>query len=85
MFPQHDQLYTWATVNQPPHSLDPLEGKLLSQIKDLWSVPRPGGDNRTGVKPTEAGKTNLFNSYCTIYYIWAKVFAWYIRSVKVIK
>nr|XP_033467882.1 formin-2-like [Epinephelus lanceolatus] len=51
----HDQLYTWAAVNQPPHSLDPLEGKILpGQLKGPWPPTKPGGDNRTGLKSTEA-------------------------------
>ncbi|XP_023120801.2 formin-2-like isoform X3 [Amphiprion ocellaris] len=49
----HDQLYTWAAVNQPPHSLDPLEGKLPGQIKGPWLPARPGSDNRTVPKSTE--------------------------------
>ncbi|MEQ2163474.1 hypothetical protein GOODEAATRI_030504, partial [Goodea atripinnis] len=43
-------LYTWAAVNQPPHSLDLLEGKLAGQIKSQWSPLRLGGDNRKGPK-----------------------------------
>uniref|UniRef100_A0A3Q1KF88 FH2 domain-containing protein n=1 Tax=Anabas testudineus TaxID=64144 RepID=A0A3Q1KF88_ANATE len=35
----HDQLYTWAAVNQPPHSMDSLEGKLLGQIKSPLPPP----------------------------------------------
>ncbi|XP_042364273.1 formin-2-like [Plectropomus leopardus] len=51
----HDQLYTWAAVNQPPHSLDPLEGKILpGQLKGPWPPAKPGGDNSTGLKSTEA-------------------------------
>ncbi|GAA6232614.1 formin-2-like [Lates japonicus] len=49
-----DQLYTWAAVNQPPHSLDPLDGKIPGQIKGPWPSARPGSDNRTGLKSTEA-------------------------------
>ncbi|KAM7382244.1 hypothetical protein PAMA_012890 [Pampus argenteus] len=51
---EHDQLYTWAAVNQPPHSLDPLEGKLSGQLKDSWPPTKPDGDNRTGLRSTEA-------------------------------
>ncbi|KAA8581142.1 hypothetical protein FQN60_002723, partial [Etheostoma spectabile] len=50
----HDQLYTWAAVNQPTHSLDPLEGKLPGQLKGPWPPVKPGGDDRTGLKSTEA-------------------------------
>ncbi|KAM4716366.1 formin-2 isoform 2-T2 [Anableps anableps] len=46
----HDQLYTWAAVNQPAHSLDLLEGKLVGQLKSQWSPLRLGGENRTGPK-----------------------------------
>ncbi|XP_038159134.1 formin-2-like isoform X2 [Cyprinodon tularosa] len=49
----HDQLYTWAAVNQPPHSLDLLEGKLIGQIKSQWSPLKHGGENRTGIKSTD--------------------------------
>ncbi|TDG98455.1 hypothetical protein EPR50_G00218840 [Perca flavescens] len=48
----HDQLYTWAAVNQPTHSLDPLEGKLPGQ--GPWTPVKPGGDNRTGLRSTNA-------------------------------
>ncbi|KAK2815463.1 hypothetical protein Q5P01_025930 [Channa striata] len=44
----HDQLYTWAAVNQPPHSLDPLDGKLTANIKSPWLSAK------TGPKSTEA-------------------------------
>ncbi|KAF3691470.1 Formin-2 [Channa argus] len=44
----HNQLYTWAAVNQPPHSLDPLDGKLTANIKGPW-LPA-----KTGPKPTDA-------------------------------
>ncbi|XP_061519893.1 formin-2 isoform X3 [Phycodurus eques] len=44
----HDQLYTWAAVNQPSFSLDPLEGKLPGNLKDF----RPSGD-KTGVRVTD--------------------------------
>ncbi|KAF3851731.1 hypothetical protein F7725_005086, partial [Dissostichus mawsoni] len=33
----HDQLYTWAAVNQPSHSLDSLEGKLPGQLRGPWA------------------------------------------------
>ncbi|XP_039978952.1 formin-2-like [Xiphias gladius] len=56
----HDQLYTWAAVNQPPHSLDPLDGKLPGQIKGPWPPARPGSENRTGFKSTEAGNNNTY-------------------------
>uniref|UniRef100_A0A4W6FB42 Formin 2 n=1 Tax=Lates calcarifer TaxID=8187 RepID=A0A4W6FB42_LATCA len=48
-----DQLYTWAAVNQPPHSLDPPDGKVHGQIKGPWPSARPGSDNRTVLKSTE--------------------------------
>ncbi|XP_051926975.1 formin-2 [Hippocampus zosterae] len=44
----HNQLYTWAAVNQPTISLDPLEGKQPGYLKDS----RPNGDN-TGVKAAD--------------------------------
>nr|XP_040033391.1 LOW QUALITY PROTEIN: formin-2 [Gasterosteus aculeatus aculeatus] len=50
----HDQLYTWAAVNQPTHSLDPLEGKLPGQLKGHWFPAKPGGDIGPGLKSTEA-------------------------------
>ncbi|KAM9716138.1 LOW QUALITY PROTEIN: formin-2 [Menidia menidia] len=51
---EHEQLYTWAAVSQPPHSLDPPEGKLSTHIRGLWPPVRPGGENRTGLKSTGA-------------------------------
>ncbi|XP_073346242.1 formin-2-like [Pagrus major] len=50
----HDQLYTWAAVNQPTHSLDPLEVKLPGQLKGPWPPAKPGADTKTGLKSTEA-------------------------------
>lgn len=62
LFLQHDQLYTWAAVNQPPHSLDLLEGKLAGQLKTQWSPVRLG-ENRTGHKSMGAGKLNIQMKY----------------------
>ncbi|KAG7282745.1 hypothetical protein CRUP_029953, partial [Coryphaenoides rupestris] len=31
-----EQLYTWAAVSQPPHSLEPFEGRLPAQARGLW-------------------------------------------------
>ncbi|KAJ4940441.1 hypothetical protein JOQ06_026744, partial [Pogonophryne albipinna] len=50
----HDQLYTWAAVKQPSHSLDSLEGKLPAQLRGPWAPVKPGGDTKTGLKATEA-------------------------------
>ncbi|XP_077406614.1 formin-2 isoform X2 [Vanacampus margaritifer] len=47
---QHDQLYTWAAVNQPTISFDPLEANQPVNLKDS----RTSGD-RTGVKATDSG------------------------------
>lgn len=60
LIPQHDQLYTWAAVNQPTHSLDIPEGKVPVQLKGPWPPARPGRDNRTGSEPTEAGKNSTY-------------------------
>ena len=62
---QHDQLYTWAAVNQPTHSLDPLEVKLPGQLKGPWPPAKPGADSKTGLKSTEAGK-----ALAHILYVW---------------
>ncbi|XP_077359218.1 formin-2 isoform X2 [Festucalex cinctus] len=51
---QHNQLYTWAAVNQPTVSLDPLEAKQPVHLKDS----RPSGD-RTGVKAADPGILGL--------------------------
>lgn len=58
-FSQHDQLYTWAAVNQPAHSLDLCEGKLAGLIKSPWSPAKAGGEHRNGLKSTEEGKQSL--------------------------
>ncbi|XP_061764608.1 formin-2-like [Nerophis ophidion] len=47
----HDRLYKWAAVNQPPVSLDHLEGRLPGNPKDTWLLARPNG-NQTGVRST---------------------------------
>ncbi|XP_029934329.1 formin-2 [Myripristis murdjan] len=49
-----DQLYTWAAVSQPPHSLEPPEGKLPGQIRGLCPLARPAGDDKNGLRYTEA-------------------------------
>ncbi|XP_023805097.1 formin-2 isoform X2 [Oryzias latipes] len=51
----HDQLYTWAAVNQPSHAQDPLEGKMLSLIRGPCPPNRASGDNLAGSKSTETG------------------------------
>ncbi|XP_016304214.1 formin-2-like [Sinocyclocheilus anshuiensis] len=45
----HDQLYTWAAICQPPPSLESLEGHL----KSLWPLTRPGAQDRPQPKYTE--------------------------------
>ncbi|KAF5895138.1 formin-2 isoform X1, partial [Clarias magur] len=49
-----DQLYTWAPVSQPPLALEHFEGRLPGHIKSLWPPPRPGTDDRPGLKYSEA-------------------------------
>ncbi|KAG7492689.1 hypothetical protein MATL_G00017240 [Megalops atlanticus] len=49
-----DQLYTWAAVSQPPHSFENSEGRIPGRIQALWPPPKPGGDERPGLKYTEA-------------------------------
>uniref|UniRef100_A0A8C1N286 Formin 2 n=1 Tax=Cyprinus carpio TaxID=7962 RepID=A0A8C1N286_CYPCA len=46
----HDQLYTWAAVSQPPPSLEHLEGRLPEHLKNLWPLTRPGAED--GPRPT---------------------------------
>ncbi|XP_043087077.1 formin-2 isoform X2 [Puntigrus tetrazona] len=40
----HDQLYTWAAVSQPPPSLE-------GHLKDLWPPTRPGAQDQDRPKP----------------------------------
>uniref|UniRef100_A0AAZ3Q6R7 FH2 domain-containing protein n=1 Tax=Oncorhynchus tshawytscha TaxID=74940 RepID=A0AAZ3Q6R7_ONCTS len=42
-FLNQDQLYTWAAVSQPPHSMEHFEGRapLPGHLKTLWPPPRP--------------------------------------------
>ncbi|MBN3297052.1 FMN2 protein, partial [Amia calva] len=49
-----DQLYTWAAVSQPTHSFDHLEGRIPGRIQALWPPPKSGGDDKPGLKYTEA-------------------------------
>ncbi|XP_067286268.1 formin-2 isoform X2 [Pseudorasbora parva] len=45
----HDQLYTWAAVSQPPPSLE----RLPEHLKSLWPSTRPGEEERPEPKYTE--------------------------------
>ncbi|KAK7919491.1 hypothetical protein WMY93_010775 [Mugilogobius chulae] len=49
--PQHDQLYTWAAVSQPPLSLEALEMK--GHLRAAFSAVRPGVDSRRPSTTTE--------------------------------
>ncbi|KAI1886939.1 hypothetical protein AGOR_G00200930 [Albula goreensis] len=49
-----DQLYTWAAVSQPPHSFEHFEGRIPGRIQALWPPPKPDGEERPGLKYTEA-------------------------------
>lgn len=56
---QHDQLYTWAAVNQPTHSVDPIDGRLPGQLRGPSTTARAGGDKGPALKTTEAGESNI--------------------------
>ncbi|XP_073684712.1 formin-2 [Garra rufa] len=49
----HDQLYTWAAVSQPPPSLESLEGRLPGHLRNLWPPTRPGAEEQPQPKYTE--------------------------------
>nr|XP_023686731.1 formin-2 isoform X4 [Paramormyrops kingsleyae]XP_023686732.1 formin-2 isoform X4 [Paramormyrops kingsleyae]XP_023686733.1 formin-2 isoform X4 [Paramormyrops kingsleyae] len=49
-----DQLYTWAAVSQPLHSAEHFDGRVPGRIQALWPPPKPGGEERPGLKYTEA-------------------------------
>uniref|UniRef100_A0A9J8AYU0 Uncharacterized protein n=1 Tax=Cyprinus carpio carpio TaxID=630221 RepID=A0A9J8AYU0_CYPCA len=49
----HDQLYTWAAVSQPPPSLE-------GHLKNLWPRSRPGPPDRPQPKYTEDGMSTEF-------------------------
>ncbi|CAB1344035.1 unnamed protein product, partial [Coregonus sp. 'balchen'] len=53
-----DQLYTWAAVSQPPHSMEHFEGRapLPGHLKTLWPPPRPVGEDRPGLQHTEEAR-----------------------------
>ncbi|XP_047618608.1 formin-2 [Phacochoerus africanus] len=36
-----DQLYTWAAVSQPTHSLDYVEGQFPRRVPSAWPPPKP--------------------------------------------
>ena len=38
---QQDQLYTWAAVSQPTHSLDYFEGQFLRRVPAAWPPSKP--------------------------------------------
>ncbi|XP_056152778.1 formin-2 [Lampris incognitus] len=56
-----DQLYTWAAVNQPPHSMEAFEGRLPGQIKGIWPPLVPGGENKPELKYAEAEHNTAFS------------------------
>ncbi|XP_066091247.1 formin-2 [Saccopteryx bilineata] len=39
-----DQLYTWAAVSQPTHSLDYTEGQFPRRVPPVWSPSHPPGE-----------------------------------------
>ncbi|XP_016051543.1 PREDICTED: formin-2, partial [Miniopterus natalensis] len=39
-----DQLYTWAAVSQPTHSLDYTEGQFPRRVPSVWSPSRPSDE-----------------------------------------
>ncbi|KAM8817235.1 formin-2 [Rhynchonycteris naso] len=39
-----DQLYTWAAVSQPTHSLDYTEGQFPRRVPPVWSPSNPPGE-----------------------------------------
>ncbi|MGH0176324.1 UNVERIFIED_CONTAM: hypothetical protein FKN15_072561 [Acipenser sinensis] len=49
-----DQLYTWANVSQPTHSIDHAEGRIPGRIQTLWPPPKSEDDDKPGLKYTEA-------------------------------
>ncbi|XP_030052246.1 formin-2 [Microcaecilia unicolor] len=49
-----DQLYTWAAVNQPTHSLDYLEGRFPGRIQTIWPPSKPLGQEQLDPAYTEA-------------------------------
>ncbi|KAG7463097.1 hypothetical protein MATL_G00191800 [Megalops atlanticus] len=49
-----DELYTWATVSQPPPSSECSEGRVPGRIQALWPPPKLGGVERPGLRYTEA-------------------------------
>uniref|UniRef100_A0AAZ3R2B3 FH2 domain-containing protein n=1 Tax=Oncorhynchus tshawytscha TaxID=74940 RepID=A0AAZ3R2B3_ONCTS len=59
-----DQLYTWAAVSQPPHSMEHFEGRapLPGHLKTLWPPPRPVGDDRPGLMYTEEEEVGQLQS-----------------------
>ena len=54
---QQEQLYTWAAVSQPPHSMEHFEGRLPAQVRGLWPSVRAGAGepDRTGLQRTDSG------------------------------
>ncbi|RXM31108.1 hypothetical protein EOD39_7274 [Acipenser ruthenus] len=49
-----DQLYTWANVSQPTHSIDHAEGRIPGRIQTMWPPPKSEDDDKPGLKYTEA-------------------------------
>ncbi|XP_078504126.1 uncharacterized protein LOC144762748 [Lissotriton helveticus] len=45
----HDQLYTWAAVSQPTHSLDYIEGRFPGRTHAVWPPAKPSEQEQTGL------------------------------------
>ncbi|KAK6489236.1 formin-2 isoform X1 [Huso huso] len=61
-----DQLYTWANVSQPTHSIDHAEGRIPGRIQTLWPPPKSEDDDKPGLKYTEAGNKDHQAAFLTL-------------------
>lgn len=52
---QQDQLYTWAAVSQPTHSLDYTEGHFPRRVPSVWPPSKTPEEHRP--KDAETGRT----------------------------
>ncbi|XP_069090782.1 formin-2 isoform X1 [Pleurodeles waltl] len=59
----HDQLYTWAAVSQPTHSLDYIEGRFPGRTHAVWPPTKPPEQEQLGLKHVETENRGVEKQY----------------------
>lgn len=59
----HDQLYTWAAVSQPTHSLDYIEGRFPGRTHTVWPPAKPSEQEQPGLNHAETEHRGVEKQY----------------------